>query len=255
MKSRLPLANKRIVITRSKEQAVDFSNRIEQLGGTVITVPLIQFSFPKKVDILQNELAANVQNADVIVFTSVNGVDFFHKLYNRKINAQIAAVGTKTRKALQNIGLETTMMPNFFTAEHLVETLKEHVPLHKSILLIQGNLARPVLREQLQSLGYNVKQMIVYENKVDEQGVEALEQLKKDSVDMITFTSPSTVHSFLSRINQNEVNAKVAVIGPITKNAAEKAGLSVHVCPPEDYTTDGLIREIVAYYYKEETKI
>ena len=249
MRKSLPLLNKRILITRNKEQAADFSHLVEELGGTAYVVPLIQFSLPINSEEISSEIHECIEGMDIIVFTSTNGVDYFFQLYDKPLHKKIAAVGEKTKEALEKRGLEVTIMPNKFTAEHLLDSLIDGTQKSASILLIQGNLARPILREQLIKLGYNVKQIVVYENTMPKESIHKLKKLSNENLDVVTFTSPSSVRNFSNIIPPEKLKAEVAVIGPITESAAKQLGYTVHISP-ENYTVQSLVNSIVDFYNK-----
>ncbi|QFT90082.1 uroporphyrinogen-III synthase [Bacillus sp. THAF10] len=243
----LPLANKRILITRSKEQASNFSRFVQDLGGTAVEVPLIQFQPPQDQQKRSREIKESLSDFEWLVFTSVNGVKYFFDLYNGPISNKIAAVGKRTRAALLELGLEVSLMPEKFSAEDLLDSFAQLEAT--SAIVVQGNLARPLLRDELKDLGYNVKQIVVYENTphiLTEQEQRAVKELR---VDLYTFTSPSTVHNFLKLFGAPI--GPVAAIGPITKQALEAEGISVDICPDE-YTIPGLVQEMVKYFHREE---
>jgi uroporphyrinogen-III synthase len=247
----LPLADKRILITRSKEQATYFSKQVQELGGTPLEVPLIQFSLPANKEEVSAELEEAAAHYDWLVFTSVNGVNHFFELHNKPLTNKIAAVGSKTKEALAERGYETKLVPSSYSAENLVQEISSRLdPDLDTLALIQGNVARPVLREELLRLGYNVKQITVYENKSIFLTKKDIEAVVQQDLDLITFTSPSTVHNFKRTIGLLDV--PVAVIGPITEQAAVKAGFTV-VVNPEVYTIDGLLKEIITYFEREDT--
>lgn len=247
----LPLADKRILITRSKEQASYFSKQVLKLGGTPLEVPLIQFSLPDKKEEVSAELEDAAAHYDWLVFTSVNGVNHFFELHTKPLTNKIAAVGSKTKQALAERGYETSLVPSSYSAENLVQEISSRLDRERDTLaLIQGNLARPVLREELLRLGYNVKQITVYENKPISLTTEEREAVVQQELDLITFTSPSTVHNFKKAFGLLDV--PVAVIGPITEQAAVHAGFTVAV-NPEVYTIDGLLKEIITYFQREDT--
>ncbi|MFE7063104.1 uroporphyrinogen-III synthase [Sutcliffiella sp. NPDC057660] len=247
----LPLADKRILITRSKEQASYFSKQVQKLGGTPLEVPLIQFSLPDNKEEVSAELEDAAAHYDWLVFTSVNGVNHFFDLHTEPLTNKIAAVGSKTKEALAERGYETKLVPSSYSAENLIEEISHRLdPERDTLALIQGNLARPVLREELLRLGYNVKQITVYENKPISLTKEDREAVVQQDLDLITFTSPSTVHNFKKAFGLLDV--PVAVIGPITEQAAVQAGFTVAV-NPEVYTIDGLMKEIITYFQKEDT--
>ncbi|WP_096153138.1 MULTISPECIES: uroporphyrinogen-III synthase [Bacillus] len=247
MKNSLPLLHKRILITRSKEQATDFSHLVEELGGTALVVPLIQFSLPANAEEISNQIQECMAEMDIVVFTSTNGVDYFFQLYDKPIHKKIAAVGEKTKEALESRGLSVTVMPNKFTAEHLLDSLTDEVKKQASILLIQGDLARPILREQLVKLGYNVKQIVVYENTMPNASLHKLKELSNEKLDIVTFTSPSSVRNFSKVIPPDCLKSNVAVIGPITETAAKQLGYTVQISP-EKYTVQSLVESIVDFY-------
>ncbi|MEA3321019.1 MAG: uroporphyrinogen-III synthase [Bacillota bacterium] len=244
----LPLADKRILITRSKEQARYFSKQIQSLGGTSLEVPLIQFQHVSDNESVVADIKSNIADYEWIVFTSVNGVKYFFELYQGHLPNKVAVVGAKTKQALEALGYKVDLVPNRFSAEDLIDSFaKETI---SSILLIQGNLARPLLREELNRIGYNVKQIVVYENIIRVPEEKEWKWLKEGKVDLYTFTSPSTVHNYMKLFGLPK--GPVATIGPITRNAAEKAGINVAISPSE-YTMDGLLEEIVQYFKREDT--
>ncbi|NMH72853.1 uroporphyrinogen-III synthase [Bacillus sp. RO2] len=244
----LPLADKRILITRSKEQARYFSKQIQSLGGTSLEVPLIQFQHVSDNESVVADIKSNIAEYEWIVFTSVNGVKYFFELYQGHLPNKIAVVGAKTKQALEALGYKVDLVPKRFSAEDLIDSFAK-VTI-SSILLIQGNLARPLLREELNRIGYNVKQIVVYENIIRVPEEKEWKWLKEGKVDLYTFTSPSTVHNYMELFGLPK--GPVATIGPITRNAAEKAGINVAISPSE-YTMDGLLEEIVQYFKREDT--
>ncbi|MCM3619341.1 uroporphyrinogen-III synthase [Sutcliffiella horikoshii] len=248
MKRTLPLADKRILITRSKEQARYFSTQIQALGGTSLEVPLIQFQRVFESDLVSTDIEESLPRYEWVVFTSVNGVKYFFELYDGPMPNRIAAVGTKTKQVLDSMGYKVELIPDRFSAEGLVDSFTKLPPT--SVLLIQGNLARPLLRDELGRIGYNVKQIVVYENKLRVPGDKELNVLKEGKVDLYTFTSPSTVHNYIKLFGLP--TGPVATIGPITRQAAQKAGVEVTISP-EEYTMDGLLEEIVQYFKREDT--
>jgi uroporphyrinogen-III synthase len=257
MSELLPLAGKRIVVTRSRAQAGELVKRIQQAGGEAVICPVIRFILPSDTTILDHALR-QLSSFDWLVFTSVNGVEFFFRRLQQlgvevaQFTGQVAAVGTKTAAALSTHGLYVQHIPGNFTAEHLLETMKTIVKPGQRILLPRANIGREVLPEGLKALGLEVTDAPAYDTvRAEENLVELKKQLQQKQIDMITFTSPSTVRYFLVGFTEAErreylQDVHIAVIGPVTAKAVRDAGLTVHVMG-EEYSIDGLLQAMSNY--------
>lgn len=256
MKPGDPLAGRRIVVTRAAHQAHDFSTRIEKLGGTAIACPVIR-TIPPSDSRLIDEALQKLDSFDWLFFTSVNGVAFFFDKQEKLGLAQIplppriVAVGSKTAAALEARGIPIYHMPDTFTAEHLVASLAGVIRPGDKVLLARARIGRAVLPEGLVRLGAEVTDAAVYDTvKAKENITELVRLLHAGQIDMITFTSPSTVRNLLSELDESAREAlagvKLAVIGPVTAQAVQAAGLPVHVMPTE-YSIDGLLDAMIHY--------
>ncbi|RSK28042.1 uroporphyrinogen-III synthase [Bacillus sp. HMF5848] len=249
------LRGKRILVTRSVEQAQSFTEKIRARGGVSIEIPLISIQ-----EATHNEhtIISTIQYLHTftwIIFTSANGVHYFFQ-YLDKVNynedlPNIAVVGKKTKQVLQQYGYEPTLVPKKFVQEDLTAELVSRVDLNDRVLFVRGNLARGVLIEELHRRNIACSDLVVYENVANmEVKSELIRLIQAKDIDVITFTSPSTVNNFVDILeNQlNEVsNVLIACIGPITKHAAEQKGLHVTICP-ETHTIDALMDELESYF-------
>jgi uroporphyrinogen III methyltransferase / synthase len=187
------------------------------------------------------------------VFTSVNAVDIVFDEYSvffLKENAGVkfAAIGPKTAEALRKYSIEPDFIPDEYVGEAIMSGLGD--VKDKWVLLPRAEIARQVLPEAIANAGGIAHEIIVYQTlpaQVDEDGLSAL----KSGVDVITFTSASTVENFFAIAKQNGLdplnlpnNPLFACIGPITEQAAKEEGLGKLVVAKE-YTTEGLIEAIV----------
>ncbi|MBD8068867.1 uroporphyrinogen-III synthase [Bacillus sp. PS06] len=256
MGERLPLSGTRILVTRGKDQANEFSTQIKELGGIPIEVPLIAFTYPESnADI--REKVAKLDTYDWLIFTSKNGVDFFFEamVVHQSALPKIAVVGTKTNEALMKKGYQADVIPTDFVGEGLTAALKPMIKPGERFLLARGNLSRSHIPTELQAAGGVVDDLIIYENRENESEKDRLiEILREKQVDVITFTSPSTVVNFLKLVEGHPwrewlKEVKIACIGPITENALIKAEIDVHVCPAV-YTTKEMLSELVRFYEK-----
>jgi len=258
------IQGKRILVTRAKEQAASFSEKISELGGIPIEIPLIKIQPPKNLEQIEQALA-DINRYDWLVFTSVNGVQyFFHFLEKYNICLQkgkqpkIAVVGKKTLQALEQRGITVDLIPEQFVAENLLEKLREKVTAGDSVLLARGNLARSLLPEKLREMGVHVNDLIIYETVLNyEKQAELKQLLKSRSLDIITFTSSSTVTNFVELLEGTGWrdwldHTQIVCIGPITEKTALEAGMNVDIVAKE-YTIAGIIEAIINSNVREGT--
>src|SRR5207237_10704295 len=201
-----PLFGKRIVVTRTRKQASGLSSQLRALGADVIQLPTIRIEPPSDL----REFAELVQDAhsyDWIVFTSPNGVDaffeIFFKLYDdaREIGpAKIAAIGPATAQRVRDYHLHVDLQPDEFVAEALGREFKHLGGVENlRILLARAEKARDVLPKQLSDLGAIVDEGFAYRTIPETRDpTGARRRLLEEGADLITFTSSSTVESFLA---------------------------------------------------------
>ena len=198
-----------------------------------------------------------------LIFTSVNGVQYFFSLV-KKLNIskealfhlKIAVVGTKTEKALKQHGFQAEVIPETFVAEDLSSELMQRIKISERVLFPKGNLARNVISSSLREQKIDVTEFIVYENVMETDQKEKLKQLILDNeIDIVTFTSSSTVTNFMSVINESDLFSylskwKTACIGPICAKTAAENGLGIDIVA-STYTIEGLIEAIITYIEEE----
>lgn len=260
------LEGKRILVTRAKEQAESFSKKIAEYGGIAIEIPLIKIQAPANTELIDQTLQ-KLHTYDWIVFTSINGVQYFfdflekNKISLSEVNRpKIAVVGNKTLQALERKGFLADLIPDDFVAEDLFEKLIENVDKSESILLARGNLGRSLLPEKLGEMGIKVDDLIIYENVLNiEKQAELIHLLESRSLDIITFTSSSTVTNFVELLKGTAgwqkwlETIQIACIGPITEKTAIEAGMYPQIVAME-YTVAGLLDAIISKYRQEELR-
>jgi len=254
-----PLFGKRIVITRSREQASVLSRQIAELGGAPYEFPTIKIAAPDDFSPLDAAIR-NIASFQWIIFTSVNGV----KVFTRRLHqlggdirdlkgVNLCAIGPKTKAILENYGLRVNYVPVEFRAEEIVAGLREKLKPGDKVLLPRADIARKILPRALGKLGAKVTEVVAYKTIAeDNNSMEIVELLKSKKIDIVTFTSSSTVRNFLSMLQTPGIqdlmkNVLVACIGPITARTAEEAGLKVAI-QAKEYTIEGLIKAIVEYF-------
>ncbi len=254
-----PLKHKRVLITRPQEQAQPFIDLLEEQEADPIVFSTIRIVPPRsweEVDKSLERLAAY----DTVIFTSANGVRyFFERLDQKRIGAEslknrtICAIGPMTAASLKQHGFENTIVPEKFQAESIIDALNEHGIAGRRFLLPRAEEARSTLPEEIQKRGGAIDVVTVYRTKDvtgDPERLHAL--LTTHRIDVITFTSSSTVKNFVALLSE-EVFSKlsaectIACIGPITADTAASYGLKPDIVA-EEYTIEGLTRAMVEYF-------
>lgn len=250
-----PLSGKRVLITRTRNQASTLAEKIEDLGGEVFSFPTIKILEPEDFSQIDRKLN-EIDGYDWIIFTSVNGVEaFFHRLKTIKRDirslkgVKIGAIGSSTGAALEESGVIADYIPKEFQAEALARGLKERIKAGEKVLLPTADIARKLLSEELTARGVIVDKVDMYRTIPGEGDRELLlEWLKHKEVDIITFASSSTVKNFVNILGGENLSllkgVKVACIGPVTGGTAEELGLKVDISPAE-FTIDGLVEALL----------
>lgn len=240
-----PLQNVRIAVTRAVQQAEELAVPLRALGATVRVTPLIRI-------VPAEDLALpDLTQFDWIVFTSANGVaEFVARAHDALdgLRAKIACVGPATAAAAARHGLVTDAMPHEFMSDALADALRAHGDLHdKQILIARAGGARQELPRRLTQAGARVSDLELYRSEIDARGARELKQhISNDDVDVVTFTSGSAVRYFAREIG-DPGKAIVAVIGPMTAEAAREHGLEVRIAA-NPHTTEGLAAAISNYF-------
>ncbi len=255
-----PLFGKTIVVTRARAQASELTRQLEAEGAKVIEAPAIKIVPPASYAPL-DEAIKHINGYKWLVLTSANGVKaFFARLLEAGLDARalagikIAAIGCGTAKALQHRGLTADLVPATYKAEELAEALSQSLTAGDKVLLPRAKEAREVLPETLRGLGVQVDVVAAYETiAVCDNADELISALKNKEVDMVTFTSSSTVTNFLKATGSDSSlleGVACAAIGPVTAATCNKNGITPAVTA-ETFTIAGLTDAIKSYYTKE----
>ncbi|MBJ8054597.1 uroporphyrinogen-III synthase [Bacillus cereus] len=240
------LAGKIVLVTRAQHQAKQMSVAVKERSGIPLEIPLLRMEGTSHRRI--QRITRQLHSYDWVIFTSKNGVAFFLDGLETKIplTIKIAAVGVKTKLELEKRGYQVHFVPTSFVAETFAEEFLKELSGNERILFPKGNLARDVIPVKLREFGVFLDELIVYGTKVNvEKKQELITVLKLGEVNIITFTSPSTVDSFvrlLEGTNWREWTKKctIACIGPITEKEANLYFSNVIV--PKEYTVEALLQ-------------
>ena len=254
-----PLFGKTVAVTRTREQASELVAKLSALGAECLECPTIRVVAPEDWAPLDAAID-RLDTYDWLVLTSVNGVSsFFDRLYLRDKdvrvlkNVRTATIGPATAKRLRDFGLNSDIVPETYRAESIVEAFRQQPMNGKRVLLPRAKEARPVLPVELRKMGAVVDEIAVYQTEqVRENRDMLIKHLGEGSIDLLTFTSSSTVRNFKALLPPERFESLiegvcVATIGPITADTARELGFKVDITA-QDYTIDGLCEAIVEYY-------
>ena len=258
------LSGRRVMVTRPREQVAELADGLRRRGADVVEAPVIRIETPPDLAPLDAAIE-RAADFDWIVFTSANGVRSFlgrmqelGREFPRGGQGKLAAIGPATAATLKSEGIEVDIVPKRFVAEEVFEALRQAGPLRgKRVLLPSADIAREALPKLLRAAGAEVEVVVAYRTvSISEEIVSALRLVRDGRVDVVTFTSGSTVRSFLSAVpNKGELHGKFASasIGPITSQALRDAGFEPAI-EADVYTVDGLIDAIERYFSEEGTE-
>ncbi|MBN2467283.1 MAG: uroporphyrinogen-III synthase [Deltaproteobacteria bacterium] len=253
------LKHKRILVTRPGEQAQEFVELLRAHGAEPILFPTIKIRPPRdwiKVD----EALSKLRDYDTLIFTSVNGVNYFLQRLkdngmnpNLLKNKRICAIGPKTAAQLATVCLSAPLIPEEYRAEAIVASLEKEGICGRRFLLPRAEEARDVLPQAIRDKGGEITVAPVYRTTTAVGYVKHIQKLFHDrAINVISFTSSSTVKSFMELLSEDNVpdlikGCVVACIGPVTADTAASFGIISDITP-RDYTIQGLTEAIVQYF-------
>lgn len=253
-----PLFGRTIAVTRARIQASELVHQLRELGAQVIEVPTIEFAEPENWCEVDGAIA-DIHSFDWLVLTSTNGTDrFFERLFKqgRDVRAlgeiKIATIGAATSARVREWHLNVDCEATNRVSEGLLAALGADISGQR-FLLPRPEKSRDVLAKGLREHGGEVREIVVYKTVMPKFLPEKfLHFLEKDTIDLVAFTSSSTVSNLVSLLKNTRPNwqyVPAACIGPITAQTAVSQGFDVAVELDEtSVSISGLVRAIVAYF-------
>jgi uroporphyrinogen III methyltransferase/synthase len=248
-----PLSGMKILVTRAEAQNVPISEKLRGLGATPIELPTIAIVPPENTEVLEQSIT-RISEYDWVIFTSVHGVRFFSELmtalgvpWDKLGTVNVAAIGSATADALERAGKKPDYVPAEYLSEKIVLGLGD--VKGKRILLPRADIASKKLPGLLREREAIVEEAVAYRT-VTPEGLSSsgLKSILSQGIDVLTFTSPSTVRNLVKVVGTDELqgllrNVKIACIGPVTAEAAEELGLCVDIVA-RTHTVDALVEAI-----------
>jgi uroporphyrinogen III methyltransferase / synthase len=251
-----PLCGKRILVTRSRQQASSLSRLLTDKGAEPIELPAIDIKPLKDTSDLDSAIH-NMPRYRWILFTSVNGVDaFFERLRSQNLDSRhlsftiIGAIGPATAEALARWGILADYCPPIYTTEAMLKGLESLGVAGEHFLLPRADIADKELTDGLKKLKAIVHEVAAYQTQAVEGNTEKVKKmLSEGEIEVVTFASSSTVTNLVKSLGAVSLlkGVKIAVIGPKTAQTAIEAGLEVDILAREQ-TIPGLVEAIIEYF-------
>lgn len=260
-----PLQGRRVVVTRSARQSSVLSELLREAGAEPILLPTIEIVPPSDWAPLDLALQSAAQY-DGIIFTSVNGVEFFFRraaergiIPQRRSGAWVCAIGPATARELEQHGWKPDVIPSEYVAESLIEALSRQRIAGQRILVPRAAVARDVIPVELAARGATVMLVEAYRTLRPAHAKELAAHLfpvagDEARPDAVLFTSSSTARNFAGLLGDDYLQRLegilLAAIGPVTAATLRDLGLTVTV-EAREYTIPGLVAALTEYWREE----
>jgi uroporphyrinogen III methyltransferase/synthase len=254
-----PLAGRRVLVTRPREQAAELADTLRDVGADVLLAPLIRIAPPADPEPLRRA-AADIHTFDWVVLTSGNAADAFARVLSAvsgrssvPASIGVCAVGPATAAQARKHGLAVDLVAGKGTAEGVVAALMDAGPMKgRRVLIPRADIAREYVASALRGGGADVTEVVAYRTIAEDRVPnDVQEALAAGRVDVVIFTSGSAVRSFAAIFGADTPRvlqrAAVAVIGPTTADAARRAGIPVAI-QPASFSVPALVDAITAHY-------
>ena len=267
-----PLFGKRVLVTRSRTQASRMCELLEDAGATAVELPAIAIAPPLDYGPL-DDVVSRLSEYGWIIFASVNAVDaVFERLdaQGRDArafgNSRVGAIGPATAAALERRGIRPDFTPSRSVSSAALEELAAYEWSGVSVLLPAADIGRDELAEGLSRLGASVERVIAYRTITPPDAAQRARDAFAEGIDIVTFTSSSTVRNLLGLLEQDGPDFSsppeggdtrggalsgsiVACIGPVTSATARELGLQVDIEAAE-HTVEGLAQALTSHFTK-----
>jgi uroporphyrinogen-III synthase len=267
------LRGKVVAITRPRRHAQESAELVSRRGGIPYLAPTLEIKPAKSLEPIMKLVELMVSGSlDYLIFVSRNAVlGFFEALSrlgcrNEAVRAlgrtEVVAIGARTRKELEDHGVEAVLTPRDYSSEGIVRLLRRSGLRGKNAVVLRAGNQSGYLRRELGRLFAGILEVPVYESALpsDRSGVlRLIEDLLNGRIDVITFTSPATARNLFGVAGERSLSRElgaclrekvvVAAIGPVTKEALEELGVRVHVVPKK-YTVEAMVAALEGYLKK-----
>jgi len=253
----MTLSGKRILVTRSVEQAGELAALIRRAGGIPVLFPTIRLTHPEDCAPLDREIG-RLSSFDWVLFASANAARFFCERAARlgigswPGTLRVASVGPGTTKELEARSVPVHRTAEKHTAEGLIEALLPGGIRGKRFLLPRAEEGRDILSDSIARGGGEVVSVVAYRNGLAEKDEAVAGEIASFPPDVCTFASPSAFRNLFLLLGDETARSmlsrsRIAVIGEVTARAVERRDFRVDIVP-ETYTLNGMVDAVRAFF-------
>ncbi|MCA9685765.1 MAG: uroporphyrinogen-III synthase, partial [Myxococcales bacterium] len=262
-----PLLGRRVVVTRSAQQARGLVRRLTAVGADAVVVPCLDFAEAEPEDqALLDRALADRRSFTGLIISSPNGADALFTALERSdldvrdlAGLQVAAIGSGTAARCRSHGLRPDIVPKRARSEGLVDALRQRGLLGGRWLQLRADEGRDVLGEALAAAGGELLVIVAYRSirpVVSDLLLQSLRAVDHGGrgYDAVAFASGRTARHYLeltaAAFGDDEARAqlaaaKVVAIGPVTADAIAALGLRVDAVA-EDQSERGIVDALIA---------
>jgi uroporphyrinogen III methyltransferase/synthase len=255
-----PLFGKRVLVTRSRTQASRMCDLLEDAGAVAVELPAIAIAPPADFSTL-DDAVDRLTSYGWVIFASVNAVDSVFERVDRLGkdarafgSARVGAIGPATCAALERRGIRPDFTPSRSISSAALEELAAYDWNGVSVLLPAADIGRDELDDGLSRLGASVQRVTAYRTITPTDAAQRARDAFTEGVDIVTFTSSSTVRNLLALLEEDGgpgrealADSVIACIGPVTSGTARELGLRVDIEAGE-HTVDGLSDALIKHF-------
>lgn len=244
---KLPLMGWKVLVTRPRNRSFRTTELLREKGAEVLELPSIRTEALKDQGRLYEALD-HIREYQWAVFTSPTGVEiFFEELKKHRTDIRslfglkLAAIGTGTRKVLEEKGFLVDLMPEVYDGDSLGETLARELKGGERILLPRAQKGNENLVRLLEGAGGIVDDIPTYETLYENNSlIDIRKEITDKNIDCVVFTSASTVKGFVESVGSTDYSGlRAACIGRQTKACADQYKMDTYMA--EKATIDDLI--------------
>lgn len=254
-----PLAGKRIVVTRPREQAEGLAGRIREAGGEPVLIPAIEIRDLADLGPF-HAVADRLEEFDCAIFVSPNAVRKALQLLRARRGSRawpsglrVAAIGRGSQRALRDEGMPEVIAPTGLADSEALLALPEFAsPAGWRVVIFRGRGGREVLGETLVARGAIVEYAECYfRAKPDaapgSSGGTGFAGMAVDAVTVSAGEALANLHEMLDDVGRAQLRQAPLFVAH-ARIAEQAAGLGVRQVVMAGASDAEMMSALVAYF-------